>query len=760
MARLVGDNLSVWGADSRRVYDILATEMTDGSSQAHADLERLREDAQRVLARCVDPHGAPTRNCQLVVGQVQAGKTSNYTLVSALARDSGFQFFVVLAGTKTELMTQTADRLKESLNSLSVDELPGFWVANLDPRNLVSLIGSVTNKLEGLRRSANHMGQAPVLVVLKEKTNLEALQRLLTAVNRSIGLETVPTLFIDDEADEASPDTNARQRGPRPSRIHSLIAEMRDLLPLHTFLAYTATPQANLLMRLEGQLHPDSVTVLRAGQDYVGADILFGNDSGWFATEILDTPPVGNRAPDSLQQALATFLCQVVLIRNYRQLVLDEPLRSSEQPVTATMMINPSSETDEHDVWRDLVDQILDSWSEQLIDPLDFAAQRLIGTWLTPAWTNLRAGLPEEHAAGIPTRISDEDLELFGRLGNLIERRTINYRTKSAGVRLPIQREWSRHVGWILIGGNTLGRGQTLKNLMTTYMPRSAGTGAIDTLQQRARFFGYHHAYLHLLRGWFAPDPLRLYRDAARSEASLMAELETIDRRGLPLVDWERMFLLGQGQLQPTRNNVVPGSARQLTTPEWALQQVFILDPRVNEQNMTTLGSFVEESRDSLKKWEFETRSHLVNMEVDIPMERGLELLIEWRCLDSDADKLDNLKLLLGLMKPLEPHIDVRAFLMDRECSDPLRLSPTAYRSLQNSGQIHVNRARIGNPTAMPHRRVRDDQAVTFQFNVFRVGDTARENTGTSILQSPAPSLVVHLPDHLRQRFLHFDPGA
>ena len=51
--------------------------------------------------------------------------------------------------------------------------------------------------------------------------------------------------------------------------------------------------------------------------------------------------------------------------------------------------------------------------------------------------------------------------------------------------------EWYESQFWILIGGMKLDRGFTVKGITTTYMPRSVSENAA-TLQQRARFFGYH----------------------------------------------------------------------------------------------------------------------------------------------------------------------------------------------------------------------------------------------------------------------------
>ena len=119
-----------------------------------------------------------------------------------------------------------------------------------------------------------------MLVVLKQDDNLLSLQTVLAKLDALMPLETIPTMVIDDEADQASPDTRVRRAGPTTSVVHADIAGVRELLPWHTFLAYTATPQANLLMELNGLLHPRFVTVIDSGGDYVGVQELFEEAGG------------------------------------------------------------------------------------------------------------------------------------------------------------------------------------------------------------------------------------------------------------------------------------------------------------------------------------------------------------------------------------------------------------------------------------------------------------------------------------------------
>ena len=77
----------------------------------------LVESTKKILNRTNLLDGTVESNCQLVVGEVQSGKTMSFTALTALAHENGFPLVIVLAGTKDQLLSQTADRLKRDLKA-------------------------------------------------------------------------------------------------------------------------------------------------------------------------------------------------------------------------------------------------------------------------------------------------------------------------------------------------------------------------------------------------------------------------------------------------------------------------------------------------------------------------------------------------------------------------------------------------------------------------------------------------------------------
>jgi len=89
-----------------------------------------------------------------------------------------------------------------------------------------------------------------------------------------------------------------------------------------------------------------------------------------------------------------------------------------------------------------------------------------------------------------------------------------------------------------------------------TYMPRGAGTGIADTIQQRARFFGYKRRYFGYCRVFLEADVRDMFRGLVKHERAMRGALEEHAATGAPLSEWRRKFFLDPG-LKPTRDSVI-----------------------------------------------------------------------------------------------------------------------------------------------------------------------------------------------------------
>lgn len=221
--------------------------------------------AASILSKSVDPQADTGSETGLVVGYVQSGKTLSFTTVMALARDNGFQLVIVVAGTSRLLLKQSTDRLRKDLQ---IEEIEGSlrWKLYTNPADNKTNQRHIQQTLaEWSDPDVAQSERATVLItVMKNHSWLRKLLGLL----RHLNLIGVPTLIIDDEADQASLNTLARQQHQSPT--YQRLLDVKDAIPHHTFLQYTATPQAPLLINIIDALSPSFVEVLEPGTGYVG----------------------------------------------------------------------------------------------------------------------------------------------------------------------------------------------------------------------------------------------------------------------------------------------------------------------------------------------------------------------------------------------------------------------------------------------------------------------------------------------------------
>ena len=498
----------------------------------------IREEAVETLSKCVSPNKPNGTQTGIVVGHIQSGKTLSYTTVSALAHDNGFRLVIVFAGMTTDLLNQTTERLR---SDLSQGPLDGKW----STYNTASLPGnvqmSIENELNEWREDPGH-ARTVLLTAMKNVHHLERVTDLLS----NLDLDGVPALVIDDEADQASMNTMARNDSDEESSIYSAIVEIRSYLPHHTFLQYTATPQAPLLISLIDQLSPDFAQVLTPGDAYSGGAAFFEEYANLLTRQIpeSETPSeVIDRLdpPQSLIDALKCFFLGATasFVR-----------RDNETPPNRSMMIHPDRYTDTHRAYLEWVQNIVQRWVDTLRGAYAEQDREALIESFRDEYDKLVSVGKRIEEFNVDERIPGFDT-LIDRMPRYLGRANIQeVNQHSDGV------NWDRHAAHVLVGGAKLGRGFTVEGLTVSYMPRGLGVGNADTIQQRARWFGYKEDYLGFCRVFLLGDMIRAYQDYLQHERSVRSELKSHIESGQPLTEWKRRFLL-DSTLRTTRRNVL-----------------------------------------------------------------------------------------------------------------------------------------------------------------------------------------------------------
>nr|WP_281722560.1 Z1 domain-containing protein [Nitrosomonas nitrosa] len=512
----------------------LLDRLRESAGLSDAGVTRLKDEAVGVLAKCINPLQGNAQSTGLVLGQVQSGKTMSFTTVAALARDNGYRIVIVITGTTTSLLHQSAGRLRQDL---ALEQVGRRWrhvpVEPAEPINRQML----TDVLDAWNDPNVPPGRRQTLLVTVMK-NHKNLRKLRTQLETLAGqLVEAPTLIIDDEGDQASLNTKVRSNAE--STVYREMMALKRCLPRHTFLQYTATPQALLLINIINVLSPRFCEALEPGQGYTGGQAFFV-EQPQLVREI-PPPEVGTRQsplsepPESLFEALRLYFLGV----------------AAGLPTfkggNRSMMVHPSVTTAEHARFHQWIVTTKETWKKILSDPATSVDRIELLDEFRASYQDLQQTVSDLHPFDT----------LAGRLLTAVRDAQVE-RVNAAAGKTP-QIRWPDTYAWILVGGTAMDRGFTVRGLTVTYMPRGLGGGGqgnADTVQQRGRFFGYKRDYLGYCRVFLEGGVLQAFRDYVEHETDVRARLASHRDTGHPLADWPRAFLL-DAAMKPTRDNVI-----------------------------------------------------------------------------------------------------------------------------------------------------------------------------------------------------------
>lgn len=498
-------------------------------------IRTLDEDTDNILTECGNPTiSNPWRIQGLVMGDVQSGKTANYSGLISKAADSGYRIIVLLTGMIEELRSQSQARLDEGFVGKDSSEVLagtqsqpiGAGVFHTRSPNVLTSVMSdfLTGNQQALRGIPLQNIAEPVLLVMKKNTT--PLKRLMEFLGRQMqsgqNQLDVPLLLIDDESDNASVNAKSDEN---PAAINALIRELLGKFRRASYVGYTATPFANVFINPDpgrADLFPSNfIYSLKSPTSYIGAASIF-SDEGEYSNQLVDiddaavffpdkhkkTLPV-TAIPNSMKDAIRTFLISCA-IRDLRK----EPLKHR------SMLINVTRFTD---VQKALAEVVNDHLFRLLEDIKQYAAD-------DDLWRNHEPLVELEssfrnHYSGAGVTWNQVRRKLYESCAS-VKVLTINQKTDSDGklnYRHYNGTEKGRRV--IAIGGLTLSRGLTLEGLCVSYFYRNSK--AYDTLLQMGRWFGYRFGYDDLCRIWMAPE----IQDWFAHIAQVVSELRSDIRR-------------------------------------------------------------------------------------------------------------------------------------------------------------------------------------------------------------------------------------
>jgi Z1 domain len=536
-----------------------------------ATVDRLEQLTDSILERLEEPQRSEDWSRRgMVVGQVQSGKTSNYTGLICKAVDAGYKLIIVLAGSHNSLRSQTQLRLDEgflgwdSQNNRAFDTGNRFIGAGLIPtgKQLRALpVTSSAEKGDFSKRIADQCGAAPggtdpILMVVKK--NSRVLTHLVKwALNwadtdrqgRKI-IRNSPLLIIDDEADNASvntkevrlDETGIPREEQEATAINKLIRQLLHSFEKTAYVGYTATPFANIFIHPQVKtaehgedLFPRHFIInLPAPSNYIGPVQVFGLDSNsavdlesvtgldivrivedqdeWMPTchKKDHVPPY---LPTSLKEAIRVFIlsCAVRLWRGH---------------TTAhnSMLVHVTRFTDV----QELVNQLVKDELTRLQHRLRYSEGSALNQVLSEFEYLWNQDFVPTSKSIVGTKLQPfVQMPTWENINPLLHQVAAKIQVKKInGTAKDILDYWGSQNGLnvIAIGGNKLSRGLTLEGLSVSYYLRASKM--YDTLMQMGRWFGYRPDYLDVCRLYTTDELVEWYQHITVASEELRNEFD------------------------------------------------------------------------------------------------------------------------------------------------------------------------------------------------------------------------------------------
>ena len=533
-------------------------------------VESLSVDTEKILDLAGNPNSIePFKKKGLVVANVQSGKTSNYTGLICRAADVGYKYIIVIASTTNDLRLQTQQRIEEGFIGLDYwnrDDGKPIYVGvgqqygfkrHPNPGTTRECDFRKAKMRTLLQISADNTNEPWIFVIKKNPSTLRNLIIWLEAnVHTGDSL-----LLIDDEADTASINVKYGKQGI--STINGLIRQLLTKFDRSSYIGYTATPFANVLIDPDevdeehgSDLFPRNyIYTLSPSSAYFGPLEVFGdvddNVNPRYLRYIYDINTANfnkrdfavDRLPESLKNAIDYFLLAstVRVLRN-------------ENDCHTTMLVNISAYVDpqrqiQHKITRYLQDEVCPALKVfGSMNPDEAARNSEVISRFKNIWDTELA-----KTAGIVW--AQVFKELFD-VSKVTRTALINYKSQDA-------LDYDGRVEHVIaIGGNRLSRGLTLEGLLVSYFSRNSR--AYDTLMQMARWFGYRVGYEDLCRVWITEESAGWCAFVTEASEDLMNDFIDMMQKKMTPMQYGHKIKAHPGTLMVTaRNKMGAGELRR-----------------------------------------------------------------------------------------------------------------------------------------------------------------------------------------------------
>jgi hypothetical protein len=392
----------------------------------------------------------------------------------------------------------------------------------------------------------------PMIFIIKK--NVSVLKNLIKYIKESIEtlpseflvtekkiIDNLPLLLIDDEADQASPDTRNTDTNPDldPTAINRAIRMLLNLFNQKAYVGYTATPFANIFIKHDKHhdeygkdLFPSSFVIsIEPPSNYFGPLEVFGlngengkkglpvfrevRDASMKDSEFLPLKhkisDVPRFIPDSLKRAIKSFVISSAVrilrgqARHHNTMLIHCTRFNSIQNAISDLVedyfekLRDGIVNDDLEMWSDL--KIM--WQSDYLEVFVAMNSKLI------EWEEV-----SRYIKPAIKKIKRKPLVVNGSAKDILDYKN----NESDGLSV------------IAIGGDKLSRGLTLEGLTVSYFTRASTL--YDALMQMGRWFGYRRNYEDLCRIYTTREMYEWYRHISTAFERLREEIMDMIRQG------------------------------------------------------------------------------------------------------------------------------------------------------------------------------------------------------------------------------------
>ncbi|WP_120945169.1 Z1 domain-containing protein [Helicobacter labacensis] len=541
----------------------------------------IDEDTDWIMNRLGDPKQKEIFKIYgLVVGHVQSGKTKNYISLIGKAVDAGYKFIIVIGGHTDLLRNQTQGRTDRMFVELQGNN-----------KKVGRLTTEVKDFDENIADAVLKSIEANATILLVIKKNSQILEKIVDWITQQKDkkFDEYAMLLIDDESDWGSSNTN--KTDDKRTAINGWIREVLSFFKKSSYVAYTATPFANIFInhRIDGDLFPRNfIYKLKTPSNYCGAQEIFIDNPEQYLVEIDDYksafPSKKSKThqilelPKSLLEAVHVFFINIAI----------RYLRGQEKP--NSMLVNVGIPIERHMRMTDLIGNYIDPLKKAVLgyaklpnpeeqSPLIAKMQQIFQNKIKQDGWHVEFSWPQI-LEKLSTIIKDEDIvvrEIHGEARQHFK--LCNY-------------EETKNV--IAVGGLSLGRGFTLEGLSVSYLIRKSQH--YDTLMQMGRWFGYRRGYQDLCKIYMPRGAQEDFTSITNNINEFMALLQKMNEEGKTPNDFGLAIKAdSKRKLRPTApNKSRHARARRQKEEELFETSRFSTNKSVHEKNFDYLVDFVK----------------------------------------------------------------------------------------------------------------------------------------------------------------------